>query len=166
MAATALADPPYLDDEGDDDSVLPARRPMKSDDEMDITPMIDMTFLLLIYFLVASSMETQASAELPPAHYGKAVSQNSAVIFTVADTGGSRAEIYLGDGKKGQPFTGEPEAQDAQVREIVEQGMREGKGTVIIKAERGVPHREVTRVASSAASVEGIRLYIAVLEVE
>ncbi|MBX3412734.1 MAG: biopolymer transporter ExbD [Pirellulales bacterium] len=164
MAATAVAEPPYVDDE--DDAVLPPRRPMKADDEMDITPMIDMTFLLLIYFLVASSIDTQASADLPPAHYGKAVSQNSAVIITVGDTGGSRAAIYLGDGKAGTPLAGENEAQETQIRELVEQGMREGKGTVIIKAERGVPHREVTRVASAATTVEGIHLYIGVFEAE
>ena len=33
---------------------LPPRPPM--DDEMDITPMIDMTFLLLIFFILTSKM--------------------------------------------------------------------------------------------------------------
>ena len=134
--------------------------------EGDMTPMIDMTFLLLIYFLVASTIDSQAPAELPPARYGKAVSQNSAVIITVGDTGGKNAAVFLADGKKGTPLAGDNEAQDALIRGSVEQGLREGKSTVIVKAERGVPHREVSRVASSAASVEGIRLYIGVLEAQ
>jgi biopolymer transport protein ExbD len=166
MAATAIVEPPVVDDGGEEESVLPPRRPMKADEEMDITPMIDMTFLLLIYFLVASTIDTQASAELPPAHYGVGVSQNTAVILTVGDTGGKNAAIYLGDGKEGNPLTGAAEEQEIQIRETVEQGMREGKSSVIVKAERGVPHREVSRVAASAASVEGIHLYIGVLEVE
>lgn len=166
MAATAVVEPPYVEDEGEEEAVLPPRRPMKADDEMDITPMIDMTFLLLIYFLVASTIDTKASAELPPAHYGKGVSQNTAVIITVADTGGSNAEVYLGDGKEGTPLVGEAEAQESQIRTAVEQGVNEGKPTIIIKAERGVPHREVSRVAAAVASVEGIHLYIGVLEVE
>lgn len=166
MAATAIDERSYEDDDADEESVLPPRRPMKADDEMDITPMIDMTFLLLIYFLVASTIDTNAAAVLPPAHYGKGVSQNTAVIVTVADSGGSNAQIFLADGKQGDPLLGDAEAQEAQIREAVERGLNEGKPTVIIKAERGVPHREVSRVAATAASVEGIHLYIGVMEVE
>ncbi len=39
-----------------DDRPLVARRPL-DDSEMDITPMIDITFLLLIFFLVAARLD-------------------------------------------------------------------------------------------------------------
>ena len=44
-----------MDDEEDDSFVMPRRK--RDDDEMDITPMIDITFLLLIFFVVASKMD-------------------------------------------------------------------------------------------------------------
>lgn len=35
------------------------------DDEMDMTPMVDVTFLLLIFFMVTSAFEMQKSFEMP-----------------------------------------------------------------------------------------------------
>ena len=57
-----------------------SRRFTQSDDEMDITPMIDITFLLLIFFLVASTPDRQTAVDLPTARFGRGVSQNNAVI--------------------------------------------------------------------------------------
>ena len=62
--------------------VLPRRR-RGDDTEMDITPMIDITFLLLIYFLVAAKIEEQSSVELPPARHGEDVSAKNSIILTV-----------------------------------------------------------------------------------
>lgn len=42
-------------EEDEEDFVLPRKK--REDDEMDITPMIDITFLLLIFFIVCSTME-------------------------------------------------------------------------------------------------------------
>ena len=38
-----------------------------ADGEMDITPMIDVTFLLLIFFMVASTMQGTPDIDVPPA---------------------------------------------------------------------------------------------------
>ena len=38
--------------------------------ELSITPMIDVTFLLLVFFLVCSKVATQDAVDLPPARYG------------------------------------------------------------------------------------------------
>ena len=72
---------PALEDESDDDPVRlsPGR---KDDDEVDITPMIDITFLLLIFFVVASKMDPTQTGRIPPASNGLSVSaKDSAVIF-------------------------------------------------------------------------------------
>jgi hypothetical protein len=45
----AAATPPILIDDEPEEVAMRERPPM--DDEMDITPMIDMTFLLLIFFI-------------------------------------------------------------------------------------------------------------------
>jgi biopolymer transport protein ExbD len=143
------------------------RRRMQHSAEMDITPMIDITFLLLIFFLVASTADPTKAVNLPPARHGAAVNPRTSVIITVAEgEPQGPARVYLGDGKSGAPLPDDPATQDALITRAVRAGLAEGRSTVLIKAERGVKHREVSRVATAAAEVEGIRLYLGVLEVE
>ena len=69
----------FIDDE-DDDFAIPRKN--REDDEMDITPMIDITFLLLIFFIVCSTMDPTKIGTIPEADNGLAISaKNSAVIF-------------------------------------------------------------------------------------
>ena len=44
------------------------RRRGSEEPKMDITPMIDVTFLLLIFFIVASRLDTQMVVDLAKAH--------------------------------------------------------------------------------------------------
>ncbi|NLE38525.1 MAG: biopolymer transporter ExbD, partial [Pirellulaceae bacterium] len=83
----------------DDDQPALPRRPMKDDAELDITPMIDCVFLLLIFFIVSSKMDPSASVELPPAKYGGGVSDKTSFIITIAKQEGDLpASVYLADG--------------------------------------------------------------------
>ncbi len=50
-------------DEDEDDQVLP-RNP-RPEEEMDMTPMVDVTFLLLIFFMVTAAFSLQKSIEMP-----------------------------------------------------------------------------------------------------
>ncbi len=64
----------------DDELALPKRK--RDEEEMDITPMIDITFLLLIFFVVCSKMDPTQTGMIPDADNGVAVSaKDSAVIF-------------------------------------------------------------------------------------
>jgi biopolymer transport protein ExbD len=148
-----------------DDRPLVTRRPM-DDSEMDITPMIDITFLLLIFFLVAARLDQDAPVELPPARHGTAVSVKSSVIITMAQGSGESADVYTGDGKAAERLldAGELEAQSAAITQYVEEELANGKENVLIKAEKGVRHRDVARV-SRAVGQAGKDLYVAVLEV-
>ena len=144
-----------------------ARRPVEQSADLDITPMIDITFLLLIFFLVASTSNRQTSVELPPARHGKGVSARTSVILTVAERGGpGPALIYLADGAAGPPLPDDPALQEELIVRAVRQGYNEGKPTVLVKAARGVRHREVSRVAAAAGQVEGIQLHLAVFEID
>ena len=62
--------------------VLPRR---KSDDEtdLDITPMIDITFLLLAFFVMVSKMDPQLPVDLPPALNGQTIPDKTAVVLVV-----------------------------------------------------------------------------------
>ena len=164
MADDQVWDEPL--DEEEAGPVLP-RRPVSDTAEMDITPMIDITFLLLIFFLVCSTANVQSAVELPPARHGTGVSDRTSVVLTVAERGGpGPALVYLADGKKGKPLPEDEDLRAAEITQAVEQGMQEGKSTVLVKAEKGVKHGDVWRVETAVGQVEGVRLYVAVLEVE
>ncbi|TWU27254.1 ExbD/TolR family protein [Bythopirellula polymerisocia] len=146
--------------------VMPARSSRVEDAEMDITPMIDITFLLLIFFLVCSTPDQKTAIELPKAKYGKGVGERNSVIFTVSDEGVDNAPIYLGDGKiDAARLSDDPDEQSDLIVEAVEKGRREeNKENVLIKADRNVAYREVERVVKAASRVEGAKIYLAVME--
>jgi len=158
--------PSELADQEEEGPVV-LRRPMRESGELDITPMIDITFLLLIFFLVASVPDYQKAVRLPGARHGTGVSEQTSVIVSVFRTGGKGpAEVYLGDGRAGERLPNDPKVQDRKITQAVEKGFYSGKKTVLIKAERDVRHREVSRVAAAAARVEGVSLCLAVMEID
>lgn len=151
-------------DDPEEPPIKPRKAPVE-DTEMDITPMIDCTFLLLIFFTVTSTPDAQTALNLAPAKYGVGVSIQDSVIISVADAGdGKPAQVYLADGKVGAPLSGANEEQDAKIRQAIEEGLATGKVNVLIKAEKGVLHRDVSRVATAAGAVEGVNLNLAVME--
>jgi biopolymer transport protein ExbD len=55
--------PPSLQaEDGEDD---PPKRAKRKEDELDMTPMVDVTFLLLIFFMVTASFSLQKSMSMP-----------------------------------------------------------------------------------------------------
>lgn len=156
------------------ESILGATRPLglrrssaASDDEMDITPMIDMTFLLLIYFVVCSTPDSMSAVELPRALKGDAVEGLYSTVVTVADGGLDAAPVYLADGKEPSALVqGDAEQQESKLHEAVLAGSRDGKRFVLIKADKGVPFREMWRVTKAVSGVEEVQVAYAVLEQE
>jgi biopolymer transport protein ExbD len=124
--------------------------------DLDMTPMIDCTFLLLIFFMVSSTMQSTPDIDLPVTAHSIGVETDGAVILTVF-TGGVQAppRIVLGDG------TGE-EATVEEVRGYVADAVAAGKTKIVIKAEGDVTHGFVGEVARAVVGVEGAELYIGV----
>jgi biopolymer transport protein ExbD len=153
--------------EADDSALVLAHRPLVSESDIDITPMIDLTFLLLIFFLVSSTpADPERVIELPKAATATAVRPADSVILSLADAGEKMpAAVYFADGKVGQPLAGDWKEQEEAIRQYVERGVvAERKRYVLVKAEKGVRHREVARVARAVALVEGAELHVAVME--
>lgn len=129
-----------------------------TDDEIDITPMIDCVFLLLIFFMVTSTMKGTPDMDLPTAHYGTGVPSGNATIVTIRRTeAGGPPAILLGDGRG-------PETDLAGLKQYVEESLQKTKRHVIIKAERDIPHgfvQEVTRVVND---IEGTIFNVGVQE--
>ena len=127
--------------------------------DIDMTPMIDMTCLLLIFFMLTNSFESQKDLNVPEAEHGVGVESAVATFITLeqpAEPGGP-VRVLLGD------VGGEPGDLEA-VRRWVADGLAQGRRLVVIKAEGRVPHREVRRVAEAAAAVEGVTLHFGVRE--
>ncbi len=147
-----------------DESLI--RRLRTDDAEMDITPMIDVTFLLLIFFLVCSTPDQQSAVDLPKARYGTGVDKKNSVIITVSDGGVESAPIYLADGKiAGARLSDDADEQTEKILEAVTKGREEqNKENVLIKADRNVAYREIARVIKTVSQVEGAKIFLAVLE--
>ena len=143
-------------EEGDEEALAPPKRAL--DGELDLTSLIDVVFLLLIFFMVSSTMKGTPDINVPEAHFGTGVAERAATIVTVRREGiGGPPIILLGDGRG-------PESTVEGVRAYVEQGLRENRNHVIIKAERDIPHGFVQQVARSVSQIDGIHFNIGVQE--
>lgn len=150
-------------------SIFKRRRSLE-EAEMDITPMIDCTFLLLIFFLVTSKMKSDLPIELPKARHGSVVVEQSSVILTLTKEG-EEVHVYQGNSTNlAERIEGaNPVEQEDRVAQYVEQMANQSsppKRLVIIKAARGIKHREVARIQRAAGKADVDQLYVAVLESE
>ncbi len=155
-----------VDDEFED-FVAPQRARQVEETELDMTPMIDITFLLLIFFLVASTPDKNTAVDLPKAQHGTGVSQLHSIVFTLGEGGIDVAPAFNGDGKvPGTELPNDLESRATQVEAAVKKGFEEGKTDVVIKADRNVKFREIHRLMKASAKVLGMKLNLAVLETE
>jgi biopolymer transport protein ExbD len=134
---------------------------------MDITPMIDCVFLLLIFFIVCSTMEQQSPIDLAEARHGRAVGEREAIIISVLSGGAEAAPVYLADGPAQDPLPNDDAVQREKILAYIEEEQKkEAKTDVLIKADKNVAHRDVARVIKSVSQVEGINIHLAVAESE
>jgi biopolymer transport protein ExbD len=134
-------EPFYKDEEVLAPVKMPKRPPL--DDEMDITPMIDMTFLLLIFFILTSKMTAEQTYALPRAKSGDALPTKSCVILNVRSAGDGPAIISRADETV---FSFDPEQQVAEVGEYIQQGFNMRKTEVLIRADGTVRNGDIKRI--------------------
>ncbi len=146
-----------------------SRKRSLGDAEMDITPMIDIVFLLLIFFLVASKMDQAASVKLPEARRGIDVSQENAIVVVVKKESNNLVVIR----HDGSRFASDLEQQDVEIGEYIEAGLSgtppfdRPMDTIILKAAGDVREGDVARVAEAIGKVTEIPvLNYAVLETQ
>jgi biopolymer transport protein ExbD len=151
------------DNDSDEDEVVvfPKR---KEDDEIDMTPMIDITFLLLIFFVVTSDMNPEKAANLPDAKNGSVIALNNAAIIQVKPGAGDIPEVVLGDGRK---LPDDPDAQDVELGDYLRFEFEQGKSLVVLQAEGDVSTGQVGRIRraiSEAMDEEADTIHVAVME--
>ena len=106
------------------------KRKKPDDADLDITPMIDVTFLLLIFFMVTSTMQATPDKDIPPAGSGTNANTAGFIELTILapQSATSEGEILL---------DGNPATLDMIKAELIQLSNR-GEVKVMIYAERDV----------------------------
>jgi biopolymer transport protein ExbD len=144
---------------------LVGRKSHKETPEFDITAMVDLVFMMNIYFMVTFITVALAEINLPAASHVEPLDPDAAVVLKVLGTlDGKSVTVAIGIDQDVPPVTG-VDAQNDAIAAAVERGAEEGKKAVLIKAEKKVKLGDLFRVATAAAS-EDLRLNVAVVETE
>lgn len=135
----------------------PSKKRVADTAELDITPMIDVTFLLLIFFMVTSTMQPDSALEMPPAQTGTGVDLEQSIVVSLALEGND--VVYIA----GEPDQPQVDGLD-ELMAYVEQMIDQGKSKIIIKADRDVAHGEVRKLAQELNTRDGLEFYLGVKE--
>lgn len=156
-AKTARAEPP--------EEVPPVRFASKgtSDDEMDMTPMVDITFLLLIFFMVTASYSLQRSIEVPPPDRREELAQARTLEELEQDQDYVIVEIH-GDNR--MFVDGSPASEDVLLVRLREARQGEsgsdwkGPSNLLVLAHGDCRHEKVVMAldAGNAVGMEHVRL--------
>lgn len=144
---------------GTEGALLPKKKSTE-DMDLDITPMIDVTFLLLIFFMVTSTMQEQVDIKTPTAKHGEGTNLEDSVTISIAAplTETEEPEIRKGEKKGGEVMT------LGDIEPYVTAQLAEGKNkqNIIIKADRDVPHGFVQQVLREVNRIDGVMFHIGV----
>ncbi len=134
------------------------------DDELEInlTPLIDIVFLLLIFFMVSTTFtkESQLKIQLPQAEGEKAAPQEIPKLIIEISALGIYAVKGPDDEKARQILNTSQEALQRVIRIAAENQDKE-KMVVIVRADKKTPHEAVVRALSVAGQLGLTRITFA-----
>lgn len=138
-------------DDDDDTTAFHLRRRTRTDDDMDLTPMVDVTFQLLIFFMVTASFALQKSIEVPtPDPDKKGAAQQLQIL---EDLEGTSIRVLI-DAANVITIDDEPLSDPDRLAETLKDKMRkEQKTEVLITANAAALHRSVIAVIDAANDV-------------
>jgi biopolymer transport protein ExbD len=160
-AAAPQAPPPPPADQQVEQLVLAKRN--ASDNEMDMTPMIDMTFLLLIFFICTASFTLQKSIEIPAPDQEQAAEQQQKQEEEDDDFIIVRIEaddtVWVNDSEASRGTSGRHEVL-AKLREAKDEGKGKGPTSLMVMASGDCREETVVMVLDCGTSVgmENVRL--------
>lgn len=157
VADAAGEDEPFVPQEigGDADDLsetpLTFRRHKNLDEEMDLTPMVDVTFQLLIFFMVSASFSLQKSIEVPtPDPDQKGASQQ---VQTLDDLQGTSIIVKI-DASNTIFIDDDPLPDVNRLSDTLRDKMRrEQKTELLVTADNQSLHRTVIAVIDAANEV-------------
>jgi len=118
--------------------------------EIDMAPMIDVTFLLLIFFMVSNSMANPTPMDVPAAVYGRGVTLEGQQRILIDEEGG----YFLGDVASEKTRT---ESLDALAQEV-QSNARASSATldVIINGHKKTSYLCVRELVEALGDLEGL----------
>ena len=137
------------------DEYVPAPREKKKELDFDITPMIDVVFLLLIFFMVSSTMQQSAPADAPPARNGQGLQADGAIRLALLPEQAGVVEVQLPDGTTVEL---EEAVEKKSVLAAVEAAREADPGSseIILLADRDASAGSVRKLLKQLAEVEGL----------
>lgn len=147
---------------GSTDSFKPRRE--EDDVEMDITPMIDIVFLLLAFFVVSSKMQEQAKLPIPFAKHGTTVVAKDSVVVSIDQENPEADPIaYLGkDVSPGKGFVFDDDTEE-KIITYIQTELNTGKKTNILISGSGLvrnKYMKKLRLYATKAIPEGKEVFI------
>jgi len=142
-----------------DEGEFVIRRRSPDEEEMDLTPMVDMTFLLLIFFMITASFSIQKSIDFPPPdrdRTGAALTthtleefEDNSVLVRVDD----RNVIYVDD---------ERLSDARRLVDVLRSAMSARRNELVLTADSAALHETVVAVidAANASGMQKIRLAV------
>ena len=140
------------------EKIEPKKR-RQEDAEMDITPMIDITFLLLAFFVVVSTMDPKRAVQLPVSEVAEKIPEKQCVmIYVDKEPSDKDAKVYIGD-TGNDLVTGTEEEVMEKIAAFVEKKLIETPKLeyVMIKAHGDSKNGQIERIKRAAAKNAGDR---------
>lgn len=140
----------------DDDAPYQRKKRPVEDVSVDITPMIDMTFQLLIFFMVTSTMQGNPPAEIPKSLSGGSIEMAKVINVIIRAPVNDKTDPVVEIDKV--PLT----LDELRLR-LSEAAGSSSKGIdVMLMADRSVPNRFTGEIETLISEIEGITYHFAV----
>jgi biopolymer transport protein ExbD len=162
-AAQRGSDPPTVEP-ADEEEPVEFRRKRAEDEGIDMTPMVDVTFLLLIFFMVTAAYSLQKSIEVPAPDREESAAQ----ARTVEEIEEDDDYVIIRIGRDNTVWVNEQEAPSEQEVLVKLREAREGQvgtsthgpSSLLVLADRDARHETVVMCldAGNAVGMENVRL--------
>lgn len=120
------------------------------DAEMDMAPMIDVTFLLLIFFMLTNSLANPSPMDVPVAVHGRGVTLEGQQLLLVDQEGG----YYLGDQVDDE---NRAESLDALIAEVKANAQAsDSEMDVIVNAHKKSNYLQIRELVEGLGEIDGL----------
>ena len=141
---------------GEDEEEFALRRPQTEFEDMDLTPMVDVTFLLLIFFMITASFSLQKAISFPPPN---ADEQGAAAEPKELEDFQDQSVIVEIHEDNSISIDYDKIPLDADLPELLKQKMvSDGKTEMLIDAHERAMHETVVRVVDAGNDVQMQRI--------
>ncbi len=141
---------------GEDEEDFELRRPQTEFEDMDLTPMVDVTFLLLIFFMITASFSLQKAISFPPPN---ADEQGAAAEPKELEDFQDQSVIVEIHEDNSISIDYDKIPLDADLPELLKQKMvSDGKTEMLIDAHERAMHETVVRVVDAGNDVQMQRI--------